>query len=178
MNDALEALRFPIGRVETKSELTPAEREEMIRVLEELPARMREALDGLTDEQLDTPYRPEGWTLRQVVHHVPDSHVNSYVRFKLAVTEENPTIQLYDEKAWAEQAEAREGPVEMSLVLLEGLHRRWVAWLRSMPEEAWSRTVDHPEAGPLNLHQLLCIYEWHARHHLAHITATREREGW
>jgi hypothetical protein len=178
MNDPLETLRFPVGHPELRTELAPAEREEMIRVLEELPARMREALDGLTDEQLDTPYRPEGWTLRQVAHHVPDSHVNSYVRFKLAVTEENPTIQVYDEKAWAEQTEAREGPVEMSLVLLEGLHRRWVAWLRSLPEEAWSRPLTHPEVGPLNLSQLLCIYDWHSRHHLAHITTTRDREGW
>lgn len=178
MNDSLEVLRYPVGHAELRDGLTSAEREEMIRVLEELPARMREAIDGLTDEQLDTPYRPGGWTLRQVVHHLPDSHVNSYVRFKLAVTEDDPTIQLYDEKAWAEQTEAREGPVEMSLVLLEGLHRRWTAWLRTLPEEAWSRPLHHPEAGPLDLNRLLCIYEWHCRHHLAHITGTREREGW
>lgn len=178
MSQDLDALRFPVGRPELPKEATPEEREAMIQVLDELPRRLRDALDGLTEAQLDTPYRSDGWTVRQVVHHLPDSHLNAYVRFKLAVTEDDPVIRTYDEKAWAEQTEARTAHVEMSMVLLEGLHRRWVAWLRSLGPEAWSRTLRHPEAGPMNLTQLLALYAWHSRHHLAHITRLGEREGW
>lgn len=178
MDDGLEALRFPVGPPDLRKSLSADERVAMIAVLDELPLRMRDVVDGLTDEQLDAPYRPGGWTVRQVVHHLPDSHINAYVRFKLAVTEDNPTIRPYDEKAWAEEKDAGEGPIGMSLVLLEGLHRRWVAWLRGLPPKAWSRPLHHPDSGPLNLDQLLCLYEWHSRHHLAHIARLREREGW
>ena len=178
MSDELDALRFPLGRPHLREVLAPEERASMIRVLDELPLHLRDAVDGLTAEQLDTPYRPGGWTVRQVVHHLPDSHLNAYVRFKLAVTEDNPTIRPYDEQAWAREKDAREGPVGPSLILLEGLHRRWVAWLATLPEEAWSRPLRHPDSGSLNLNQLLCIYEWHSRHHLAHVTRLREREGW
>lgn len=173
-----EDLRFPVGRPDIEPPADAAAREPLLQVLDRLPMELRDAVDGLTDAQLDTPYRPGGWTVRQVVHHLPDSHLNAYVRCKLAVTEDNPTIRPYDEKAWAEQVEARTGPVGMSLVLLEGLHRRWVEWLRTLPEEAWSRTLVHPESGSLTVAGLLSLYAWHSRHHLAHITALREREGW
>lgn len=176
--DQMEQLRYPIGRPELSREATPEERERLIGVLADLPRMVRDALDGLTDEQLDTPYRPGGWTVRQVVHHLPDSHVNAYVRFKLAVTEDEPTIRPYDENAWAAEPEARQGAVEMSLVLLEGLHRRWTAWLRELAAEAWDRSLVHPESGPMNLVQLLRLYAWHSEHHLAHIDRLRDREGW
>lgn len=178
MTDELEALRYPVGRPELKENLTPGERAERIRVLATLPGALRAAVDGLSPAQLDTPYRPDGWTVRQVVHHLPDSHLNAYIRFKKALTEDHPTIQPYEEGAWAVQTEAREAPVEISLALLDGLHARWVAALEALPEAAWSRTFHHPEIGGLNLDQLLCMYDWHSRHHLAHVTALREREGW
>jgi len=178
MTDEMEALRYPVGRPELIPELSPVERERRIQLLEDLPRFVREAVDGLTAPHLDTPYRPGGWTVRQVVHHLPDSHVNAYVRFKLAVTEENPTIRPYDEKGWAEETDARSAPLEPSLVFLEGLHRRWVGWLRSLPGEAWDRTLRHPESGAMNLNELLCLYAWHSSHHLAHVTRLREREGW
>ena len=178
MSDGMDALRFPVGSPHLRTSLSPEDRAAMLAVLDGLPRRVRDAVDGLTEEQLDTPYRPGGWTVRQVVHHLPDSHMNAYLRFKLAVTEDNPTIRPYDEKAWAREKDAREGSVGMSLALLEGLHRRWVAWLRTLPAEAWSRPLVHPDSGPLNLDQLLCLYDWHSRHHLAHITRLRERGGW
>lgn len=178
MTEEMERLRYPIGPPDLQPELSRDERERMLRTLEDLPRSVRDGVDGWTDPQLDTPYRPGGWTVRQVVHHLPDSHLNAYVRFKLAVTEENPTIRPYDEKAWAEQPDARTGAVESSLVLLEGLHRRWVAWLHLLPEAAWTRTLLHPESGSMNLNQLLCLYAWHSEHHLAHVTRLREREGW
>ncbi|UCC25783.1 MAG: putative metal-dependent hydrolase [Gemmatimonadales bacterium] len=173
-----EDLRYPLGTPSLRSPLTPSEREEKIRVLAELPGRLRDAVSGLTDTQLDTPYRPGGWTVRQVVHHLPDSHLNAYLRFKKAVTEDHPTVQPYDEKAWAEQGEARSGELEMSLRLVDGLHRRWVTGLEALPDEAWSRGMHHPEVGELDLDQLLCLYDWHCRHHLAHILGLRDREGW
>jgi uncharacterized damage-inducible protein DinB len=171
-------LRYPIGKARLETRLSDGERREMIDQIAEAPARLRAALEGLTPEQLDTPYRPEGWTVRQVAHHVPDSHLNAYVRFKLALTEPEPAIKTYDEARWAELPDTRDVPVEVSLALLENLHRRWVALLRSLPAADFERTLHHPDHGVLNLNQLLGIYAWHGRHHVAHVTALRERMGW
>jgi len=179
MEDAtLEALRYPIGRLEIGSALSSAARIDRIDDLQQYPALVRAAVADLSDSQLDTPYRPEGWTVRQVVHHLPDSHLNSYVRFKWAVTEDDPVIRTYQEAAWAECWEARSGPVEMSLALLEALHDRWCAFLRTLTSEDWKRTFQHPEWGSVTLDANLQLYIWHGRHHLAHITGLAEREGW
>jgi uncharacterized damage-inducible protein DinB len=171
-------LRYPVGKFEWKGSLTDAERNRLIRQIAETPARLREAVKGLTPEQLDTPYRPGGWTVRQVVHHLPDSHLNSYIRFKLALTEDNPIIKPYDEAAWAELADAKNTPVETSLILLEALHERWVRLMRSMSLSDFVRPLKHPELGELNLDRMVGIYAWHGRHHVAHITSLRQRMGW
>jgi len=171
-------LRYPIGKPQFESNLTHERRRELIRQIEEAPAKLREAVGGLTEQQLDTPYRPGGWTVRQVVHHVPDSHLNSYVRFKLALTEDNPAIKAYDETAWAELSEARTAPPDVSLALLESLHRRWVMLLKSLSESDFSKTFMHPEIGLVSLEKNLCLYAWHGRHHVAHVTSLRNRMGW
>lgn len=174
----MEDLRYPIGPMPRVPALTPAEREEAIAAIAAVPALLRSAVAGLTDAQLDTPYRPGGWTVRQVIHHVPDSHLNAYVRFKLALTEEHPRIRTYEEARWAELPEARTAPVEVSLALVEALHDRWVRSLRALAPEEFSRTLDHPDHGTLVLDSLLAIYAWHGRHHTAHVTELRRREGW
>ena len=135
-------------------------------------------MQGLSEARLDTPYRPGGWTVRQVVHHLPDSHLNSYVRFKLALTEEEPTIKPYYEDRWAELQEAKTAPIELSLALLDSLHKRWVLMLRSMKSEDWKRTFRHPDLGVVSLEKNVALYSWHGRHHVAHITSLRERMGW
>ncbi len=178
MTDELEMLRYPIGPPNLDATLDQRGRDRHMRSIDTLPARLRKAVDGLMEDQLDTPYRPGGWTVRQVVHHLPDSHTNAYVRFKLAVTEKDPTIRVYDEKAWARQAEAVSAPVDLSLDLLDALHRRWVVWMRGLGDESWTRMLHHPEMGLLNLSALLCMYGWHSEQHLAHILRLREREGW
>ena len=150
----------------------------MIEQIAAAPAKMREAVAGLTREQLETPYRDGGWTLRQVVHHVPDSHLNSYVRFKLALTEESPTIRPYDEARWAELPDSVDTPPETSMQLLESLHDRWVRLLRSMSADDFQRTLNHPENGLMTLDAMVALYAWHGRHHVAHITSTRARNGW
>ncbi len=140
---------------------------------------MRAALHGLTDAQLNTPYRPGGWTARQVAHHVPESHMNAYIRFKLALTEQNPTIKPYDEDAWSKLADVSREPVETSIVLLEALHKRWVTLLETMKPEDFARTVVHPEYGKqMSLDELLQMYAWHGKHHAAHVTTLRQRSGW
>jgi hypothetical protein len=171
-------LRYPIGKPQFETQMTAARRASLIDQIESAPGALRAAITGLTEEQLGTPYRPDGWSVRQVVHHVPDSHLNSYVRFKLALTEEKPTIRPYDEAAWAEITEARTAPVEISLTLLEALHRRWVLMLRSMAPSDFARMIVHPELGELTLDNVVSIYSWHGRHHVAHITSLRERMGW
>jgi uncharacterized damage-inducible protein DinB len=171
-------LRYPIGRLQMEPQLTEEKRREMIDQIEQTPARLRAAVEGLTPEQLDTPYRPDGWTVRQVAHHVPDSHVNAYIRFKLALTEDTPPIKTYEESEWAKLPDTFSVPVEVSLVLLESVHQRWVAVLRSMSAADFERTLRHPDHGIINLNQLLCIYSWHGRHHVAHVTGLRERMGW
>jgi len=175
-------LRYPIGKFEW---IPPESEEQMAKrrvhyvdVLAKLPSAMRAAVKGLTTEQLDTPYRPDGWTVRQVVHHVPDSHMNAYVRFKLALTEDNPTIRPYDEAQWAKLPDSAITPIEVSLQLLAALQSRWVDVLRSMQPSDFARTLLHPERGVMTLDQMLAMYAWHSAHHTAHITSLRERMGW
>jgi hypothetical protein len=171
--------RYPIGKFERRDTLNPDERRAMIDVIAAAPARMREAVAGLDATQLDTPYREGGWTVRQVVHHVPDSHLNAYVRLKLALTEDDPIIRPYDEALWAALPDSRDTPVEVSLTLLESLHARWVTLWRAMSGEDFRRTLRHPDhSGILTLDWLLSMYEWHSRHHVAHITSLRERMQW
>lgn len=171
-------LRYPIGKFFSKGQINDSERSSLIQQLAETPSKLRAAVEGLTDTQLDTPYRPGGWTVRQVVHHVPDSHLNAYIRCKLALTEDNPTIKPYEQQHWAELHEAKTAPIEMSLTLLESLHQRWVAFLNNLHPADFSRTFIHPESGIHNLEWLLQMYAWHGRHHTAHITSLRQRNDW
>ncbi len=173
-------LRFPVGKFQRPTApLTDAQRRECIEAIAATPARMNEAVKGLRPEQLDTRYRPEGWTVRQVVHHVPDSHMNAYTRFKLALTEELPLIKPYNEAKFAELGDVQGAPIEPSLALLENLHKRWVLLLRTLGPTEWSRQFRHPEwEKPMSLDDSLALYAWHGRHHVAHITSLREREGW
>jgi hypothetical protein len=171
-------LRYPVGKFNFPDVVRPEDRTKFVEQIAETPARMQAAVAGLADRQLDTPYRPGGWTVRQVVHHVPDSHLNSYVRFRWALTEDEPIIKAYYEDRWAELPDARTAPVELSLLLLDSLHRRWVALLGSLTESDWKRSFRHPELGPVTLEKNAALYAWHGRHHVAHITALRERMGW
>lgn len=170
--------RYPIGRFSPDPASTPATRTRHIEAIVGLPQKMRQAIAGLKDNQLNTPYREGGWTVRQVVHHVPDSHLNAYIRFKWAMTEENPTIKPYDETAWAALKDSELTPVDVSLNLLESLHARWAVLLRSLESEDFQRKFVHPDSGPHDLDWLLSLYSWHGNHHLAHITSLRERLGW
>jgi len=171
-------LRYPIGRFKRPERLNEEERASYIDAIAATPARLSAAVAGLNAAQLDTPYRPGGWTVRQLVHHLPDSHMNSYMRCRLALTEEEPTIKPYDEARWAELADAKSSSIEPSLALLDNLHKRWVVLLRSLAPSDWERTFRHPELGLMRLDQNLALYGWHGRHHVAHITALRERQGW
>jgi uncharacterized damage-inducible protein DinB len=171
-------LSYPIGRFQRPDALTDSQRRAAIDSIAAAPQRLRDAIAGLNDEQLDTPYRPDGWTVRQVVHHVPDSHMNAFIRFKLALTEDRPTIKPYDEAAWAKLDDVRTTPIDTSLVLLEKLHERWDGLLRAMKPADFARTLQHPESGTLTLDQMLALYEWHGRHHTAHVTNLRSRSGW
>ena len=173
----MDDLRYPIGSFVLPSKLTPTERERAIQDLADTPANLRSAVAGLSVNQLDTPYRPGGWTIRQVVHHLPDSHMNSYIRLKLALTEEGPTIRTYDEAAWAKLPDAA-APIEPSLVLLEALHARWVYLWRHVQTPEWDRPLFHPELGDMDVDELLAFYAWHGKHHVAHITSLRERTEW
>jgi len=173
VND-LEKLRYPVGRFERLAQpLDCATREAHIATIEGAPARFRSLAGGLTDAQLETPYRPGGWTIRQVIHHVPDSHMNAYIRTKLAVTEENPRITTYEEQIWAELPEAKHGAIEVSLTLLDALHRRWVAFLRALPETDFRKTYQHKEWGAVPVEEAIAMYAWHCRHHAAHVEAAR-----
>lgn len=171
-------LRYPIGKFMYDGQLTEEKKRGFLEDVSQTPTNLRAAVKGLSEVQLDTPYRPGGWTVRQVVHHVPDSHLNSYVRFKLALTEDEPTIKPYAEDRWAQLSDTKTTPVEVSLVLLDALHDRWVRLLRSLRPEDWRRTFRHPEMGAMSLEKTLALYAWHGRHHVAHITALRAREGW
>jgi len=174
----MEDLRYPVGRFRMEGDLTYDQVQRLIDQIAEAPAKLRAAVEGLSPEQLDTTYRPGGWTVRQVVHHLPDSHLNSYVRFKLALTEDQPTIKPYHEDRWAELEDGRNAPVELSLSLLESLHARWVLLLRSLTAEDLARTFNHPELGIIRLDTNVSLYAWHGRHHIAQITSLRERMGW
>ena len=174
---ALERLRYPIGRFREDPHPTPEKYQRWIDSVASLPGGLRALVHDLSGAQLDTPYRPGGWTIRQVVHHVPDSHLNAYVRTKLALTEDMPTIKPYDEAAWAMLPDCS-GPPEASLQLLEGLHARWTALLRSLDGAALQRALDHPEDGTLTVGRLVQSYAWHGRHHQAHISSLRTRRGW
>ena len=178
MPDPKIDLRYPVGRFVLPDSTTSEERRAWIQELARAPRDLRAAVSGLSEEQLDTPYRPGGWTVRQVVHHVPESHMNAFIRFKLALTEDRPTIKPYDEAAWANLEDARTTPIETSLSLLESLHDRWVRILNAMSPSDFSRELNHPENGIMNLDQVLALYDWHGKHHVAHITGLRERSGW
>ncbi len=170
--------RYPIGKFSAPASLSEADRAKLIEDVAAAPARLRAAVSGLSAEQLSTPYREGGWTVRQLAHHVPDSHMNAYIRFKLALTEEEPTIKPYEEARWAELADTAATPIETSLALLDALHTRWVNLLRSLKGPDWSRKFRHPEMGAMSLDKTLALYAWHGKHHVAHITALRQRKGW
>lgn len=169
--------RYPIGRFR-REEAKAADPLSAIPTFQNLAKNLRAAVGGLNDEQLDTPYREGGWTVRQLVHHVADSHMNAYIRVRLALTEEWPTIKPYDEKRWAELADSRTGPTEISLSLLDALQYRWSLLLRSLTPEQWQRGYTHPENGRQTLAEATMLYEWHSRHHVAHILELRKRMGW
>jgi hypothetical protein len=171
-------LRYPIGKFEPVTSLTDEQRRQCIDAIAEAPTRLAAAVAGLAPAQLDTPYRPGGWTVRQLVHHIADSHMNALGRFKLALTEDEPTIKTYDESLWAELADTKTPPIEPSLALLDNLHTRWVLLLRSLAPADWPRKFRHPEWGLGTVDFLLAQYAWHSRHHVAHITSLRERSGW
>jgi uncharacterized damage-inducible protein DinB len=171
-------LRYPIGPYESRDKLTPAERREMIDQIAAAPRHLRNAAQGLDERQLDTPYREGGWTVRQVVHHVPDSHLNAYIRLKLALTEHEPLIKPYEQSAWAMLPDSVQVPIETSLVLLEKVHERFVTILRAMSEEQFARRFTHPDHGLMTLDWLVAMYAWHGRHHVGHITSLRERRSW
>jgi uncharacterized damage-inducible protein DinB len=176
--DELEQLRFPIGRLRPRRGIDETERGRLIADIAALPARLSAAVAGLRSDQLETPYRPGGWTLRQVVHHVADSHMHSYIRFKLALTADEPTIPAYDEAAWARLPDAQGEDVMVSLRLIDALHTRWVEFLYGLDHDDWLRAYRHPELGRVTLDVALQIYAWHSRHHTAHIANTRQRAGW
>ena len=171
-------LRFPIGKFQMQSIVNDEQRLQCIQDIADTPKHLRTAVLGLSEQQLDTPYRPEGWTVRQVVHHVPDSHLNAYVRFKLTMTEAEPGIKTYEESLWAQLPDARTAPIEMSLTLLESLHQRWVLFLKTLTQSDLQKQFNHPDHGLMKLEFLLRLYSWHGKHHVAHITSLRERMGW
>jgi len=179
MSDTQTDPRYPVGKFQPPAgPHSPDERRALIEQIAATPSRMRAAVAGLSEAQLETPYRDGGWTVRQVAHHVPDSHMNAFIRVKLALTEDEPTIKPYDEAAWAKLSDVRDTPIETSLMLLETLHARWDAILRSMTDGDFSRTLLHPDHGVITLDWLLTMYAWHGRHHVAHITSLRDRNGW
>lgn len=169
--------KYPIGKFQYDGEITDQVTEAWIQEIEDLPKLLRFSVEKLNQEQLDTPYRSGGWTIRQVVHHLADSHMNAYVRFKLALTEEKPTIKPYDEGKWAELPDSKL-PIEISLAILDALHQRWVTLLRSLSNADMKRTFIHPESGEVSIGKNIGIYAWHGKHHLAHITSLSSRQGW
>jgi DinB superfamily len=170
--------RYPIGKFTYDSPPNNPQRQELIDDIEHTPAAVRAAVSGLSPQQIETPYREGGWTVRQVVHHLPDSHMNAFIRFKLALTEDEPTIKPYEQQLWADLPDVKATPLETSLVLLEALHLRFVGLLRGLNSQDWKRTFRHPELGVMPLEKNLALYSWHGRHHVAHITELRKKMGW
>jgi len=171
-------LRYPIGKFAYEGSLTDDQKRLFCDQIAEAPAKLRAAVTGLSEAQLNTPYRDGGWTVRQVVHHLPESHMNSYIRFKLALTEDDPTIKPYAEDRWAQTADVKATPIEVSLTMVDSLHDRWVRLLRSLGPKEWKRTFRHPDLGSVSLEKALALYAWHGRHHVAHITELRKRMSW
>ncbi len=179
MEDNMEMLRYPVGRYQKPGSYTAKELDQWIAAIESLPAWMDACIENLDAAQLHTPYRPEGWTVNQVVHHVADSHMNAYIRLKLALTEDNPTIKPYKEAAWAKLPDTELTPVNVSVTLLHALHRRWVAVMKNMKPEDWERTYFHPEhERNFPLWEMTAMYAWHSRHHMEHIRQLRQRMNW
>ncbi|WDL98385.1 YfiT family bacillithiol transferase [Alicyclobacillus sp. ALC3] len=175
----MDDFRYPIGKFQNRNKISAEQRADWVKQIAEAPTELRVAIHGLSSEQLDTPYRTGGWTVRQVVHHLPDSHMNSYIRFKLALTEDKPIIKPYQEERWAELNDYRDTPIEVSLILLETLHHRWVTLLSNLQDEQCVRTFTNPESGDvLSLETALGLYAWHGRHHVAQIRSLRKRMGW
>lgn len=170
--------RYPIGKFDENVNVTKEMRNDFVNTIESLPALLRKEVENLSTEQFDIPYRDGGWTVRQLVHHIPDSHTNAYIRFKLALTEDNPAIKTYKENLWAELEDTFETPIEVSLNLLEAVHKRWAILLRSLTDEQFARTFQHPKWGNITLSKTLALYAWHSNHHLAHITELKKKMGW
>jgi hypothetical protein len=170
--------RYPLGRFQAPETITPQHIASWIDEVAAAPAHLRQAVAGLTPGQLDTHYREAGWTVRQVTHHIPDSHMNAYVRFKMALTETDPPIRAYEEGEWAKLSDTAETPVETSVVLLEKLHERWVTLMRGFGDAEWKKCYVHPTMGPVPLERALGLYAWHGKHHVAHVTELRKRKGW
>jgi uncharacterized damage-inducible protein DinB len=175
---AMDTIKYPIGKFTYDKDVTPEKRAASIRDIAELPDRLRAAVAGLSAQQLGASYREGGWTIRQVVHHLADSHMNAFIRFKLALTESAPPVKAYDQTAWAATADALAADPQLSVAVVEGLHGRWAALLASMSVSDFGRTFKHPERGPMSLDNTLQMYAWHSRHHVAHITGLRERMNW
>jgi hypothetical protein len=174
----IETLKYPVGKFKNPAEFSDALIREWIQIIEQMPEKLRKETEQLVDAQLDTPYREGGWTVRQVVHHLADSHLNSFMRFKLSLTEDTPTIKPYKQDAWAELADVK-APANVSVDLLDALHRRWVILMRSMSETDWKKKFHHPESNKnFELRSIAALYAWHCNHHLAHITSLKERNGW
>ena len=171
-------LRYPVGKFKAPEMYTSEMRKDFIKDIEKMPKLFRKAVDGLSQKKLNTPYRQGGWTVRQVVHHVPDSHLNAYVRMKLALTEDVPTIKPYEQEKWAELNDTFKTPISVSLDLLEALHKRWVNLLKSLSESDFKKNFRHPEVGLVTIDWALAQYAWHGKHHTAHITSLRKRMGW
>jgi uncharacterized damage-inducible protein DinB len=170
--------RFPTGRFTFDPDITPDKRRAAIATIKSTPSALRAAVSGLDEAQLNTPYREDGWTVRQVVHHVPESHINAFTRFKLALTEDNPTIRAYEEDRWAKLGDVARAPIDTSLALLDALHERWGILLEVMTDADFRRPLVHPQSGPMTLDRMLQLYAWHGPHHVAHITTLRARRGW
>lgn len=177
-SESMDSLKYPIGRFKPDEEYTSETINKYIKEIEEAPAALRKAIEGLTEEQLDTPYRPDGWTIRQVVHHLPDSHMNSYIRFKLALTETDPEIKPYNETEWAKLHDTFNTPAQVSLDLFDSLQHRWAILLKGMSKEDFKKRFFHPERGLVPLDRTVALYAWHGRHHIAHITSLRQRMNW
>jgi uncharacterized damage-inducible protein DinB len=173
-----DEIRYPVGEFRVDPEVMPEKRSRWIEQMEEVPAKLRAAVLGLSEEQLDTRYRKDGWTLRQVAHHLADAQLNGFMRFKLALTEDRPAIKTYEEDLWSETADGREAPVSLSVDLLAALHARWAILLKSLTEREFARTFRHPQRGELRIDDGIQLYAWHRVHHTAHIRGLRERRGW